>query len=141
MSTHSSILGWIIPWTEEPGRIHSMRWQSQTHGTHSKNTTKQLEHNKLLIHISPQIHLRIIIFKKVKYSILLHNSIHTKFQKVQSKSISNEKQTSCLDLGAEGGDRLLNNEQTALRMTEILCNFIVALFPHTYLFKYNILYT
>ena len=23
MATHSSILAWIIPWTEEPGRLHS----------------------------------------------------------------------------------------------------------------------
>ena len=24
MATHSSILAWRIPWTEEPGRLHSM---------------------------------------------------------------------------------------------------------------------
>ena len=24
MATHSSILAWKIPWTEEPGRLHSM---------------------------------------------------------------------------------------------------------------------
>ena len=24
MTTHSSILAWIIPWTEEPGRLQSM---------------------------------------------------------------------------------------------------------------------
>ena len=31
MATHSSILAWEIPWTEEPGRIQSMRSQkSQT---------------------------------------------------------------------------------------------------------------
>ena len=24
MATHSSILAWEIPWTEEPGRLHSM---------------------------------------------------------------------------------------------------------------------
>ena len=24
MSTHSSILAWEIPWTEEPGRLQSM---------------------------------------------------------------------------------------------------------------------
>ena len=23
MATHSSILAWIIPWTEEPGGLHS----------------------------------------------------------------------------------------------------------------------
>ena len=26
MSTHSSILAWRIPWTEEPGWLQSMRW-------------------------------------------------------------------------------------------------------------------
>ena len=27
MATHSSILAWEIPWTEEPGRLQSMGWQ------------------------------------------------------------------------------------------------------------------
>ena len=30
MATHSSILAWGIPWTEEPGRLQSMGSQSQT---------------------------------------------------------------------------------------------------------------
>ena len=30
MATHSSILAWRIPWTEEPGRLQSMVFQSQT---------------------------------------------------------------------------------------------------------------
>ena len=30
MVTHSSILAWEIPWTEEPGRIQSMGSKSQT---------------------------------------------------------------------------------------------------------------
>ena len=30
MATHSSILAWKIPWTEEAGRLPSMGWQSQT---------------------------------------------------------------------------------------------------------------
>ena len=29
MATHSSILAWRIPWTEEPGRLQSMGQQSQ----------------------------------------------------------------------------------------------------------------
>ena len=28
--THSSFLSWIIPWTEEPGRLQSMGLQSRT---------------------------------------------------------------------------------------------------------------
>ena len=27
MATHSNILAWRIPWTEEPGRLQSMRLQ------------------------------------------------------------------------------------------------------------------
>ena len=30
MATHSSILAWRIPWTEEPGGLQSMDPQSQT---------------------------------------------------------------------------------------------------------------
>ena len=30
MTTHSSILAWRIPWTEEPGALQSMGLQSQT---------------------------------------------------------------------------------------------------------------
>ena len=30
MATHSSILAWEIPWTEEPGRLQSSGLQSQT---------------------------------------------------------------------------------------------------------------
>ena len=30
MATHSSILAWKIPWTEEPGGLQSMGWQSRT---------------------------------------------------------------------------------------------------------------
>ena len=31
MATHASILAWRIPWTEEPGRIQSMRSQRVRH--------------------------------------------------------------------------------------------------------------
>ena len=31
MVTHSSILAWRIPWTEEPGRLQSMRSQRVRH--------------------------------------------------------------------------------------------------------------
>ena len=30
MATHSSILGWEIPWTEEPGGLQSVGSQSRT---------------------------------------------------------------------------------------------------------------
>ena len=31
MATHSSILAWKIPWTEEPGRLQSMGLQRVRH--------------------------------------------------------------------------------------------------------------
>ena len=31
MATHSSILAWKIPWSEEPGRLYSMRSQRVGH--------------------------------------------------------------------------------------------------------------
>jgi len=31
MATHSSILAWEIPWTEESGGLQSMRWQIVGH--------------------------------------------------------------------------------------------------------------
>ena len=31
MATHSSILAWRIPWTEQPGRLQSMRLQRVGH--------------------------------------------------------------------------------------------------------------
>jgi len=30
MATHSTILAWRIPWTEEPGSLHSTGHKSQT---------------------------------------------------------------------------------------------------------------
>ena len=35
MATHSSVLAWRIPWTEEPGRLQSVGWQES-------DTTEQL---------------------------------------------------------------------------------------------------
>ena len=31
MATHSSILAWMIPWTDEPGRLQSIGLQRVTH--------------------------------------------------------------------------------------------------------------
>ena len=33
MATHPSILAWEIPWTDEPGRLQSMRSQRVGHDT------------------------------------------------------------------------------------------------------------
>ena len=42
MVTHSNILAWRIPWTEEPGRLQSMGLQkSWTHLRDYKNSNKE----------------------------------------------------------------------------------------------------
>ena len=44
MATHSSILAWRIPWTEEAGRLRSMGWQGVRHdlATEQQEWTCQL---------------------------------------------------------------------------------------------------
>ena len=39
MATHSSILAWRIPWTEEPGGLQSMRWQRVGHDSTANTHT------------------------------------------------------------------------------------------------------
>ena len=41
MATHSSILAWKIPWTEEPGRLHSMGSQRVGHNLVTEHALTQ----------------------------------------------------------------------------------------------------
>ena len=41
MATHSSILAWEIPWTEEPGRLQPMRSQRVRHDLVTKQQQEQ----------------------------------------------------------------------------------------------------
>ena len=41
MATHSSILAWRIPWTEESGRLQSMGWQRVQHDRTTNTLTRQ----------------------------------------------------------------------------------------------------
>ena len=46
MTTHSSIVAWKIPWTEEPGRLQSMGLQKVGHNwayTHAHNLINSTE--------------------------------------------------------------------------------------------------
>ena len=45
METHTSILAWKIPWTEEPGRLQSMGPQSQTQLSDETTTTTRVTHS------------------------------------------------------------------------------------------------
>ena len=50
MATHSSILGWKIPRTEEPGRLHTVR------GGHKESDTTEQLHS--LSSVLTQIHIQ-----------------------------------------------------------------------------------
>ena len=42
MATHFSLLAWRIPWTEEPGELHSMSLQRVGHDLLTEHTTFEL---------------------------------------------------------------------------------------------------
>ena len=45
MATHSSIIAWRIPWTEEPRRLQSMGLQR---GRHDRVTNNNTEHSLIV---------------------------------------------------------------------------------------------
>ena len=54
MATHSSILAWRIPWTQEPGGLQSMEsqrvrhdWKTNTFTFHKQKKGKKLKNLKL----------------------------------------------------------------------------------------------
>ena len=54
MATHSSILAWRIPWTEEPGRLQSIRRQRVGHDWTTKNT--HISSSNLCCSLTPTPH-------------------------------------------------------------------------------------
>ena len=42
MATHSNILAWRIPWTEEPGKLQSMESQRVRHNLVTKHHQQQM---------------------------------------------------------------------------------------------------
>ena len=47
MATHSSILAWEIPWTEEPGRLQSMASQRVKHNRATNTRIVEVEKSKV----------------------------------------------------------------------------------------------
>ena len=58
MATHSSILAWRIPWTEEPGDLQSTGLQSQTQLSDSLTLTRTHTHTHT--HTHPYLSLKVI---------------------------------------------------------------------------------
>ena len=46
MATHSSILGWKIPWIEEPGRVHGVASVRQGSATEPSLTRSQCDNTQ-----------------------------------------------------------------------------------------------
>ena len=46
MITHSSVLAWKIPWTEEPGRLPSLESQRVRHDLATKHTHRYRDSQK-----------------------------------------------------------------------------------------------
>jgi len=55
MATYSSILAWIIPWAEEPGRLHSP-W-----GRKELDTTELLTHTHTCVYMYTHTETQIMI--------------------------------------------------------------------------------
>ena len=51
MATHSSILAWEIPWTEEPGGLQSMGLQRVGHDRATKHTVWGLDRKLQPLHV------------------------------------------------------------------------------------------
>ena len=76
MATHSSLLAWKIPWTEQPGKLQSLGLQrdrhdrARTHAGPSNNTyeyiTRTIDSGILKWHMRTNVH-----------SSIIHNSQHT----------------------------------------------------------------
>ena len=51
MATHSSILAWRIPWTEEPGGLQSCKESDTTEATQHAHTREMMVFTKLTVMI------------------------------------------------------------------------------------------
>ena len=43
MATHSNIIAWRIPWTEEPGRLQSVGWRKESDTTQWLNNKAKIK--------------------------------------------------------------------------------------------------
>ena len=73
MASHSSILAWRIPWTEEPGRLQSMRPQRVGHRFYSRG--KMLVDLGLTQHVK---YTRSIMLLSKTFKFLLSSSYYRK---------------------------------------------------------------
>ena len=68
MGTHSSVLGWRIPWTEEPGELHS------THGL-AKSQTRLSDFTSLQTEFQSQLPWQGDLARHMRFENLLSHGI------------------------------------------------------------------
>ena len=75
MATHSSILAWRTPWTEEPGQLQSMGLQRIGHdlGTNTYTHTRTHTHTHTHTHSFPQL---LCFYMLVSLGMVLNFSSH-----------------------------------------------------------------
>ena len=87
MSTHFSILAWLIPWTEEPGGLQSMGLQSQIQLTnnmftfiHTHTHTYMYETFIFCIHSSAEGDFSCFYTLTMVNNAAIHTAVHISFQ-------------------------------------------------------------
>ena len=82
MATHSSILAWEIPWTEEPGRLQSMGFQRVRHSWVTEHANVQMVNTISFLSslYIPPFRLQILMCMKP-----LGNELQCRFLKSTSK--------------------------------------------------------
>ena len=115
MATHSSILAWEIPWTEEPGRLQSMRLQSWT-----QLRTDTFTFSTVLLYTGKPIALKIIPLAILGQLCPVHAFLHLnepKFQSDPQRLIF----TASKPRGEENGKRTPPIGTQRRASTEIMC--------------------
>ena len=93
MATHSSILAWKIPWTEEPGRLQSMASQRVGHNWVTSLTHSMLECVRMTPKVSlcmpahPHVSLNRMIGIKSRKKKKHHSHFHLVFQQIFIESL------------------------------------------------------
>ena len=77
MATHSNILAWRIPWTEEPGKLQSVGSQRAIHDRTTKHST----------------YIHIYIYVNICLSVCLSLSIYIYIEREKTKIITEESQS------------------------------------------------
>ena len=83
MTTHSSILAWKIPWTEEPGRLQSMGSQGIRHdwvtNTYTQTKEKEFGHKNVKMGSFRQFSFDLGVVTQVYTNVKIHQAVALKW--------------------------------------------------------------